>query len=279
MPDQYHRGTCRPNCEPVNYPPPTVFNGGLVGCSPPSGFCFPIGVSAVTCFATNQCGSNTCSFTITVRPVPPPTLQCATTPFIVTAPCGSNCVPVFYPVPVVNNGTLAACTPAPGSCLPVGVHPVTCTATNRCGQSVSCTFNVEVRPSQGQPPIIQCPTNRVIRVPCNTNCVPISYPLPTVNNGVLVGCTPPPGTCLPVGNYVVHCTATNNCSSSSCEFTIQVIPDSVPPTIQCSSNILVTAPCGSNCVRYFIPRPLWVAACSRAAILPPALASRLGSPP
>jgi hypothetical protein len=47
-------------------------HNGPVLCSPPSGSSFPLGVSTVTCTATNACGgSATCSFTITVKDAPP----------------------------------------------------------------------------------------------------------------------------------------------------------------------------------------------------------------
>ena len=46
-------------------------NGSIV-CTPPSGSPFPMGVTWVTCTATNQCGGiATCSFSITVKPPPP----------------------------------------------------------------------------------------------------------------------------------------------------------------------------------------------------------------
>jgi hypothetical protein len=249
--------TCRPNCDVVNYPLPIVNNGVLLGCTPPSGSCFPIGTTAVTCTAGNACATNSCTFFVTVRPVPPASIICPSNTIIVTAPCGVPCVPVTYALPPVLNGGLVGCTPPPGTCLPVGIYNIVCTATNRCGLTNTCSFKLEVRPGQGQPPIISCPTNTLIfRVPCNSNCVPINYLLPPVINGVLVGCTPPPGTCLPVGSYTVVCTASNICSTVECAFQIEVIPlDPVPPQIICPSNIVVTAPCGVACVPVNYPLP------------------------
>lgn len=244
--------TCS-NCAPVLYPAPVVVNGVLVGCSPASGACFPLGVTTVTCTASNACGTRSCSFTVTVRPVPPPTIQCPTNPIIVTAPCDTNCVPVFYPLPTVGNGTLIGCNPAPGACLPVGVHVVTCRATNDCGVLVGCEFDVVVLSSQGNPPTITCPPD--ITVNTCSNCAPVLYPLPTVVNGVLATCNPPSGFCFPIGTTTVTCTATNDCGgAATCSFKITVRP--VPPaTITCPSNIVVVAPCNSNCVPVFYALP------------------------
>ncbi len=69
---------CGQACAVVNYPPPVVTGGALVGCNPPSGTCFPIGTTTVTCRATNICNDRaTCTFTVTVLPY---TLPCAPVP-------------------------------------------------------------------------------------------------------------------------------------------------------------------------------------------------------
>jgi len=252
--------TCS-NCAVVNYPLPIVGNGVLVGCTPPPGTCFLLGTTVVTCTASNVCGGTaSCQFKITVRPVPPPTILCPSNDIIATLPCGSNCVPVFYPPPVVSGGTLVGCNPPSGTCLPVGVWPVDCRATNDCGDVARCGFNIRIIQGQGQPPTIQCPAD--ITVTTCSNCTVVNYPLPVVNNGVLIGCVPAPGTCFPIGTTPVTCTATNACgsaaggSTASCQFkvTVREIP---PPTIRCPSNdIIATVPCGSNCVSVSYPPPV-----------------------
>jgi hypothetical protein len=241
------------NCVSVTYPMPAVANGVLVDCVPKPGNCFPLGINPVTCTASNECGRSECTFKIEVRPVPPPSIQCPTNPIVVTAPCGSNCVPVFYPPPVVVGGTLVGCNPPSGSCLAPGVYGVTCLATNRCGDRDVCTFDVRVIPGTGALPGIQCPADMTFFT-CS-NCVPVTYPAPVVVNGVLVGCFPPPGTCFPIGVTSVSCIASNPCGQVECKFDIAVrkMP---PPSILCPTNpIVVTAPCGSNCVPVFYPPP------------------------
>jgi hypothetical protein len=51
----------------VTYPPPVIVNGALASCAPPSGSAFPLGVTTVTCVATNDCATNLCTFTVTVN--------------------------------------------------------------------------------------------------------------------------------------------------------------------------------------------------------------------
>jgi hypothetical protein len=243
--------TCS-NCVVVDYPLPVVNNGVLVRCNPPRGTCFPLGVTAVVCEASNACARSECTFTITVRPVPPPSILCPTNELTFTVPCNSNCVPVTYGLPPVLGGTIVACSPPSGSCLSAGIYTVTCVATNICGDRDVCQFRVRVVPGEGPPPIITCPND--ITVTTCSNCVAVNYPLPPVSNGVLIGCTPPPTFCFPLGATIVNCEASNACARAECKFTVTVRPVP-PPTILCPSNAVVTVPCGSNCVPVVYPLP------------------------
>lgn len=53
------------NTIPV-YFAPSLSGGTLIGCNPPSGHPFPLGVTTVTCSAWDGCQSNVCSFAVTV---------------------------------------------------------------------------------------------------------------------------------------------------------------------------------------------------------------------
>jgi len=59
-----------PPCTAVNFPAPTVTDncpGATVVCNPPSGGCLPVGVTTVTCTATDASGNTaTCSFAVSV---------------------------------------------------------------------------------------------------------------------------------------------------------------------------------------------------------------------
>lgn len=122
----------------VNYPTPTTTGGVTsVTCTPPSGSTFPVGVTTVSCVASNAVGFVTCSFTVTV--VQPPTITCPIN-MTVTATTSTGGV-VTYPTPTATNGATVTCTPPSGSTFPLGVTTVTCTATNSAG-SASCSFTV-----------------------------------------------------------------------------------------------------------------------------------------
>lgn len=59
-------------CAAVNFPPPTPTPGftctSAAVCTPPSGFCFPVGTTTVTCTAPGPGGAGQCSFNVTVNP-------------------------------------------------------------------------------------------------------------------------------------------------------------------------------------------------------------------
>ena len=76
-----------------------------MGCFPPSGSCFPVGLTVVTCRATNVCGEVVgCEFQIRVVSIQgePPIIRCPED--ITIRSCTTNCHIVQYPAPTVING-------------------------------------------------------------------------------------------------------------------------------------------------------------------------------
>ncbi len=120
-----------------------------VTCTPPSGSTFPIGVTTVTCTATDASGNTaTTSFTVTVVDMVAP---------LVSVPPAITVDPVDPSGAVVNFGPTATdddsrspnpavtCVPPSGSTFPVGVTTVTCQATDGSGNTGTSTFTVTVR--------------------------------------------------------------------------------------------------------------------------------------
>jgi len=95
-------------------------------------------------------GGPSCSFTVTVQDTQPPSITC---PAIVTAITDQNvcpapaCVVVNYLAPVASDncpGVTVLCNPPAGSCFPIGVTTVTCTATDTSGNTATCSFTISV---------------------------------------------------------------------------------------------------------------------------------------
>jgi hypothetical protein len=120
--------------------------GVTVVANPPSGSTFPVGVTTVTATATDTSGNTaTCSFTVTVMDTQAPVIVCPSNVVVVPPTMGMPCAVATYPAPVVTDncpGATFVCTPASGSCFPVGVTTVTCTATDAAGNTSACSFNV-----------------------------------------------------------------------------------------------------------------------------------------
>ncbi len=100
-------------------------------------------------FAVGPLGSNTTnapnltnlvSFNIHL-PCSPPDITC---PANITTNIAGSSVVVNYANPIVSGGALVGCMPASGSTFALGTNLVTCLATNGCGSSNICSFNVTV---------------------------------------------------------------------------------------------------------------------------------------
>lgn len=151
----------------VNYPVPVV--GGspapTLSYSHAPGTFFPKGTTTVTITADNACGTETCTFTVTVNDTELPTITCPSN-ITVTTPVGSCTAVVNYTVTGNDNCPGVTITrtagPASGSAFPIGTTTITYFATDAGGlTSVPCSFTVTVVDAQ-LPVISAQPANRTV---------------------------------------------------------------------------------------------------------------------
>jgi hypothetical protein len=202
-----------------------------VTCTPPSGSFFPVGTTTVTCSESAPMSASaevesvtvavaSCSFTVTVNDTQPPAVNC---PSNISVSSGSNqcSATVNFTATGMDNCAVASvnCNPASGSSFPVGITTVSCTATDTAGNmSPPCSFTVTV--NDNQPPQISCAPLSVIALTPTPGggCAVVNYALPTATDncsGVMVACSPPPGSCFPVGTTTINCTATDAAGNTS----------------------------------------------------------------
>lgn len=115
----------------------------ISGAVPFEGNTFGVGVTTLTCTATNLTGSDTKSFTVTVNDLtapPPPEL---TVPDDITVEATSADGAEVTFVTSATNGGIIVCTPPSGSTFALGETTVTCTATNDGGSDTD-SFTVTV---------------------------------------------------------------------------------------------------------------------------------------
>jgi len=131
------------------YPPPVAIDNcgpATVECTPPSGSFCGVGVTVVTCAATDKHGNKTtCGFSITVEDVTPPVVVCPSGITVHTSNSdGAICV---YTPPVATDNcppTTVECTPPSGTFCGIGITLVTCTATDKHGNKSTCGFAITV---------------------------------------------------------------------------------------------------------------------------------------
>ncbi|HYQ86707.1 MAG TPA: HYR domain-containing protein [Bacteroidota bacterium] len=207
-------------CTLVNYPTPTATdNCGTISsivCNPPSGTCFPVGKTTVTCTAYDGSGNkDSCKFHVTVVPC---TITCPKDTSLANEQglCGAHVT--FAPTTTAGCGTVS-CTPASGSLFPVGATPVVCSAE----AGPQCRFTVTV--ADTQKPGITCPPNVTVSSDPGVCQAVVNYVAQASDNcpGVTVICTPPSGSAFPVGTTPVKCKAIDaSGNKDSCSFSVTV---------------------------------------------------------
>lgn len=147
----------------VNYPAPTVSDncsGATVNCVPASGSSFPVGITTVTCTATDAANlTASCSFTVTVivnQFTPAPTVS-LTDPLICTGPgnTANGSFAVTNTSQILQTGTITVALPAglvgvPGTCSAnvgscvVSANSVSWSGTLAAGQTVSASYQAQI---------------------------------------------------------------------------------------------------------------------------------------
>ena len=202
--------------------------------------------------ATDDCGNTaTCSRTIVVRDVTPPTITCVAQ----TTPINCPAVPVFVPPTATDacDATVAITfsdVTTQGSC--AGTYSVTrtWTATDDCGNTATCSGTIVVRDIT--PPTITCVAQTT---PINCPAVPVFIP-PTATDAcdavvtITFSNVTTQGSCAGTYSVTRTWTATDDCgNTATCSRTI-VVQDVTPPTITC---VAQTTPINCPAVPVFTP--------------------------
>jgi hypothetical protein len=135
MPDFSTNSFAGTNCAPTG--PLTVTQ------SIPAGAPLPLGQTTVTVTVCDVQG-NCITCEVVIRGVPTggnPTIKCPPNQVFLTC---SNSMVVHYKAMASGHNGPIVCNPPSGTSFPLGTTTVTCTATNLCGASVSCSFTVTV---------------------------------------------------------------------------------------------------------------------------------------
>jgi ELWxxDGT repeat protein len=148
------RSTSDPSGAPVTYAVRAADNydaAPALSCAPPSGSTFPVGVTTVSCTASDLSGNiASAAFTVTVTleqtpDTTPPVISLPSALSVTTGdPAGAAVQYTATVSDTVDPSPSLSCAPPSGSTFPVGATTVTCTASDASGNRASAAFTVTV---------------------------------------------------------------------------------------------------------------------------------------
>jgi HYR domain/K319L-like, PKD domain len=239
-----------------------VDGAGEAICAPASGSLFALGLTTVTCNASDAAGNpaDAISFTVNVADSTPPTIDAHDD--VEEEATGSNGAIVDYTAPATHDAVdgdgVATCAPASGSQFALGSTVVTCDASDGAGNAATATtFTVNVVDTT--PPAID-PHAGVTKEATGPAGATVTYTAPATHDAVdgdgAATCAPASGSQFAVGATTVECNASDAKGNHATPTTFEVnVVDTTPPTIDPHGDVgpvEATGPAGAS-VAYLIP--------------------------
>jgi hypothetical protein len=226
--------------------PTATDNSGLVTITAVyrPGHLFEIGSETNTYIALDEAGNtDECTFQIIVQDVEDPTLMMCPSDIDIYTPPNTN-ISVTWTQPIArdNSGdfTLSSNFNS-GDRFASGTYTVIYTATDPSGNSVNCSFVIQVNSTDTNPPMISCPSDVMAPADNDTNSTIVTWlPPPYMDNFrvVSVNVSKANGSLFYIGSelvvYTVYDVVGNN---DSCSFSVTVLDMQVPVITNCPSDI------------------------------------------
>lgn len=164
---------------------------------------------------------------------------------VVVEATGASGAIVSYTAPTATDArdgaVVASCAPSSGTLFPIGTRVVTCTASDRSGNSSSVEFRVIVRDTT--PPALALPSDPIVEaIAASGAAVQFSGSAQDIVDGaVALGCVPSSGSTFPIGTTEVSCSAID-AHGNSASGTLQVtVRDTTAPRLTLPSDLVVEA--------------------------------------
>jgi hypothetical protein len=213
-------------------------------CDAASGAVFALGVTSVTCSATDSRGnpSNELSFSVTVVDTTAPVIAAHADESAEAT--GSSGATVSYVSPswtdAVDASGAAACSPVSGSLFALGSTTVTCSAVDEAGNAATpTTFEVHVVDTTA--PVIDAHDD-VTEEATGPDGAVVTYTAPTTSDEVdgtgVATCWPASGETFPLGSTTVTCSAEDAAGNASVptHFDVVVV-DTTAPVIDAHDDV------------------------------------------
>ncbi|XP_071961171.1 uncharacterized protein [Antedon mediterranea] len=232
----------------VTYESPVSFdNSGDVEitCWPGNGSDFTLGLTLVTCTATDPSNNTAaCDIAIEVVDNQPPTIECNITETYYTPANSATVTLVNTIIDYSDNVEIADVFQSypPGYELAIGETVITNYVNDTSGNSASCSVTVIVIDNI-LPVITNCPSNFNMSTDVGSNSATISWQMPnaTDNDGLppSVSVNLVNGGSYEIGEYEVVYNFTDSSNNTAiCTFTFSVYDDEAPTTDDCPSDII-----------------------------------------
>jgi hypothetical protein len=226
----------------VTYPSPSatdVIDASVtISCVKPSGSTFALGISTVTCTATDDSGNvANGAFTVTVGDGTAPVFGAVANVIAEATSAAGAAVTYTKPSATDAVGATVSCSPASGSTFALGIATVTCTATDAALNSATTTLTVTVRDTIA--PTLTVPAN-ITKPPTGSSGAIVTYTATATDvadTTPTVSCTPASGSTFAVGTTTVSCTAKDDSNNTSAVKTFTVtVTDTQAPVVTASPN-------------------------------------------
>ncbi|HEV7428535.1 MAG TPA: HYR domain-containing protein [Thermoanaerobaculia bacterium] len=223
-----------------------------IDCSHKSGEFFAFTSTTVDCVATDDLGNAAKdSFSVRVADNTPPAITTPTDLLWFGKPDGSLVTFDVKSTDLVDPDTKPLCKPESGSFFRIGTSSITCTSSDRFGNTGSQDFRVHV--GSDDTPALVAPAS-VFAEATGRDGATVTYKATGSNvkgSGVDVLCDPAAGKLFPIGVTPVKCTAFGSNGASIMELFNITVGDTTAPTLVLPGDISAQAPSADGAfVRY-----------------------------
>jgi HYR domain-containing protein len=223
-----------------------------IDCSHKSGEFFPYKTTAVDCVATDDLGNSAKdSFNVSVADNTPPAVSTPVDLLWFGKPDGSIVTFDVKATDMVDPDVKPLCKPESGSFFRIGTSSITCTSSDRFGNTGSQNFRVHIG-SDDTPALVVPPT--LFAEATGRDGATVTYKATGSNakgSAVDVACDPAAGKLFPIGLTSVKCTAFGSNGASVTELFNITVGDTTAPALALPRDMTEQAPSADGTfVRY-----------------------------
>ncbi|MFN8074286.1 MAG: HYR domain-containing protein [Kineosporiaceae bacterium] len=207
-----------------------VVSGAVdVHCVPPSGSVFALGATTVACSASDAVPNTaTGELNVTVTDTTPPVLSLTDVTAEATSGAGADVELTTSALDLVDGARPVGCDRTSGSTFAPGDTVVTCTSTDRHGNTARGSFTVHVL-DRTAPTLAVADTTAEAAGPAGAKVTYTASARDAVSGDVAPVCVPASGATFALGDTTVTCTATDKArNAASASFTVTVGDTTAP---------------------------------------------------